>query len=59
MIVLRNKLQQELAQKGGRSNELEAQITAAVDQGEDEVALVLLQEKEELDALLQNYLQAT
>lgn len=52
VIVLRNKLQTELEEKSARSAELDAQIAAAVDQEEDEVALVLLSEKEELDSRL-------
>ena len=52
VIVLRNKISQELEEKRARSSELEGQIAAAVEQEEDEVALVLLEEKENIDARL-------
>lgn len=48
IIVLRNKLSGELEEKSRLVAELDAQIQAAVDTDEDDVALVLLQRKEEL-----------
>lgn len=50
IIVLRNKLSAELESKSREVNELDAQIAAAVEAEEDDVALVLLQRKEELTA---------
>ena len=48
IIVLRNKLSNELEEKNRDIAELDAQIQAAVDTEEDDVALILLQRKEEL-----------
>jgi phage shock protein A len=48
IIVQRNKLSAELEEKSRAVSELDYQIAAAVDQEEDDVALVLLQRKEEL-----------
>ncbi len=48
IIVQRNKLSAELEEKSNAVADLDLQITAAVDQEEDDVALVLLQRKEEL-----------
>lgn len=50
IIVLRNKLAADLEEKERRLHEVDAQITTAVETGEDEAALVLLQQKEELQA---------
>jgi phage shock protein A len=49
IIVLRNKLSKELDEKTAELNELDAQIRVAVEQDEDEVALVLLQRKEDTE----------
>ncbi len=48
IIVLRNKLSNELEEKNREVANLDAQIQAAVDTEEDDVALILLQRKEEL-----------
>ena len=45
IIVLRNKLEAELSQKTKELADLDAQINAAVDAEEDDVALVLLERK--------------
>lgn len=50
IIVLRNKLASELEGKEARLRDVDAQVAVAVDAGEDEAALVLLQQKEELQA---------
>ena len=47
IIVLRNKLQKELDEKRRELDGLDAQIAVAVEQDEDDVALVLLQRKED------------
>ena len=52
IIVLRNKLSNELEDKNRQVAELDAQIQAAVDTEEDDVALILLQRKEELSQRL-------
>lgn len=48
IVYLRNKLQTELEEKERELNEVNAQIPVAVEEGEDEVALVLIQKKNEL-----------
>ncbi len=50
IIVLRNRLSAELEEKSKTVADLDLQITTAVEQDEDDVALVLLQRKEELSA---------
>ena len=52
IIVQRNKLSAEMSEKSRLVAELDLQINAAVDQNEDDVALVLLQRKEELTTRL-------
>ncbi len=52
IIVQRNKLSAELTEKSKLVADLDLQIAAAVDQEEDDVALVLLQRKEELTTRL-------
>lgn len=49
IIVLRNKLESELTQKRKEIADLDAQINAAVDAEEDDVALVLLERKTEVE----------
>ena len=49
IIVLRNKLSKELEEKTAELNELDAQVRVAVEQDEDDVALVLLQRKEDAE----------
>ena len=49
IVYLRNKLQAELEQKEAELKELNVQIPVAVQEGEDEAALVLIQKKDELD----------
>lgn len=48
IIYLRNKLQAELEGKEKEFRDVQAQIPVAVQEGEDEVALVLLEKSEEL-----------
>lgn len=48
IVYLRNKLSAELEQAEKQLVEVEAQIPIAVEEGEDDVALVLLQKKDEL-----------
>jgi phage shock protein A len=48
IIVLRNKLSNELEEKNREVGQLDGQIQAAVETDEDDVALILLQRKEEL-----------
>lgn len=48
IVYLRNKLSTELEQKERELKEAMAQIPVAVESGEDEVALVLIQKKDEL-----------
>ena len=49
IVYLRNKAQAELEQKEAELKEVNAQIPVAVQEGEDEAALVLIQKKDELD----------
>jgi phage shock protein A len=49
IIVLRNKLEAELSQKSKAVADLNAQINAAVDAEEDDIALVLLERKAEVE----------
>jgi len=49
IVYLRNKVQTELEQKEKEVKEINLQIPIAVEEGEDEAALVLIQKKEELD----------
>lgn len=49
IVYLRNKLQSELEQKERELKDVDAQLPVAVESGEDEVALVLLQKKNELE----------
>lgn len=48
IVYLRNKLSAELESKEAELNNVMAQLTAAVEQSEDEVALVLIEKKDEL-----------
>lgn len=50
IVYLRNKLSAELEQKEKELKEVEMQIPIAVQDGEDDVALVLIQRKDELTA---------
>jgi phage shock protein A len=50
IVYLRNKLQAELEQKTKELAEIELQIPIAVEDGEDEVAVVLIEKKDELTA---------
>ena len=50
IVYLRNKLQAELDQKEKELAEVQLQIPIAVEEGEDEAALVLVVKKNELDA---------
>ncbi len=48
LVYLRNKLQSELEQKTKELAEIQAQIPVAVESGEDEVALILIEKKDTL-----------
>ena len=50
IVYLRNKLAGELEQKGKELSGLQEQILLAVDKGEDEVALHLIQKKDDLES---------
>ncbi|MCB9764596.1 MAG: PspA/IM30 family protein [Alphaproteobacteria bacterium] len=50
IVYLRNKLAAELEEKERELAEVQVQIPIAVEEGEDEVALVLIQRKDELTA---------
>ncbi len=49
IVYLRNKLAAELEEKSNELNSLQDQIMVAVDKGEDEAALVLIQKRDELN----------
>jgi len=48
IVYLRNKLQTELEEKQAALKEIQAQVPIAIEEGEDEAALVLIQKKDEL-----------
>lgn len=48
IVYLRNKLQKELEDKEADFRDVNAQLPVAIEEGEDEVALVLIQKKDEL-----------
>ena len=50
IVYLRNKLEKELASKTTELEQVQLQIPIALDEGEDEVALVLIQSKDDLAA---------
>ena len=50
IVYLRNKIQAELEQAETELRDINAQIPVAVQEGEDEVALVLIEKKDTLDA---------
>ncbi len=50
IVYLRNKLQTELEQKTRELAEVNLQIPVAVEEGEDEAALVLIEKKDELES---------
>lgn len=52
IVYLRNKTQTELEAKEKELGEVNLQIPVAVEEGEDEAALILLQKKDELEARL-------
>jgi phage shock protein A len=52
IVYLRNKLSKELETKERELREINAQIPVAVESGDDEVALLLLQKKNELDTAI-------
>ena len=54
IVYLRNKLSSELEQKETELREVMAQIPVAVEEGEDEVALVLIQKKDELTSSIES-----
>ena len=48
IVYLRNKLQTELEEKQAALKDIQTQIPIAIEEGEDEAALVLIQKKDEL-----------
>lgn len=52
IVYLRNKLATELEQKQAALAEIQPQIPVAIEEGEDEAALVLIQKKDELNAAI-------
>jgi len=52
IVYLRNKLDTDLQTKQKALTEIQAQIPVAVEEGEDEAALVLIQKKDELTAAI-------
>ena len=54
IVYLRNKLQTELEEKSAQLKDVQAQIPIAVQEGEDEAALVLIQKKDELVSDISN-----
>ena len=52
IVYLRNKLATELEQKQATLAEIQPQIPVAIEEGEDEAALVLIQKKDELNAAI-------
>ncbi len=52
IVYLRNKLSGELEQKSKELAEIQLQIPIAVEEGEDEAALVLIEKKDELEAAI-------
>ncbi|MES2638879.1 MAG: PspA/IM30 family protein [Myxococcota bacterium] len=53
IVYLRNKLTTELETKERELREVNAQLPVAVESGDDEVALILLQKKNELDSAIE------
>ena len=53
IVYLRNKLQAELDTKSAELTEINAQIPVAIEEGEDEAALVLLEKKNELESAIE------
>jgi phage shock protein A len=53
IVYLRNKLSTELESKERELKEVMAQLPVAIDDGEDEVALVLIQKKDELTSSIE------
>lgn len=54
IVYLRNKLSTELEQKERELKEVMTQLPIAIEDGEDEVALVLIQKKDELTTAIEN-----
>lgn len=54
IVYLRNKLSSEMEEKERELRDINFQIPVAIEEGEDEVALVLLQKKEELEKQIEN-----
>jgi phage shock protein A len=54
IVYLRNKLDSELTTKQKALAEIQVQIPVAIEEGEDEAALVLIQKKDELTASIAN-----
>ena len=55
IVYLRNKLQSELEQFERELAEVQVQIPIAVEEGEDDVAMVLIQRKDELTAKISSH----
>jgi phage shock protein A len=54
IVYLRNKLQAELEDKEKQFRQVSADIPVAIEEGEDEVALVLIQKKDELTGAIED-----
>ena len=54
IVYLRNKLQAELEDKEKQFRQVSADIPVAIEEGEDEVALVLIQKKDELTSSIED-----
>ena len=55
IVYLRNKLQAELEQKTKQLAEVNLQIPVAIEEGEDEAALVLIEQKNELEVGIESH----
>ena len=53
IVYLRNKIQAELESKTSELSQINAQIPVAVEEGEDEAALILLEKKNELESSIE------
>ncbi len=53
IVYLRNKLSTELEEREREFKEVSAQIPVAIEDGEDEVAMILIQKKDELTAAIE------
>jgi phage shock protein A len=54
IVYLRNKLQKELEEKMAKMKEVQQQLPIAVQEGDDEVSLILIEQKNNLTAEIEN-----